>query len=157
VHSIFLKCLIGVRAHPSIVGRLVSPSVAVCTRHVAKLTTQEHVVLAPTTSSCKHAQVTPAWLLTHMLGPPSPGADRALGAVYVATFCFFAVRKFSQRIKDDIGDKSIFECAPHIMIQHRCIWSSSAVTMWLDNCQVAVVTSALSCLEVCLLRVWMRT
>ena len=57
------------------------------------------------------AQVTPAWLLTHMLGPPSPAADRVLAGAFAVTFAVFASRKFSQRIKDDIGDKSIFECA----------------------------------------------
>lgn len=55
------------------------------------------------------AQVTPAWLLTHMIGPPSPATDRVLGAAYAAIFVVFATRKFSQRIKDDVGDKSIFE------------------------------------------------
>ena len=62
-------------------------------------------------SAVSALQVTPAWLLIHMLGPPSPGTDSVLGSVYTVTFCIFAAGKFTQTLKDDIGDKSIFECA----------------------------------------------
>lgn len=65
-------------------------------------------------------QVTPAWLLTHLIGPPSPGADTVLGSLYASVFTVFALRKFSQRIKDDIGDKSVFECAP-VLATRTCL------------------------------------
>jgi hypothetical protein len=55
-------------------------------------------------------QVTPLWLIFHMVGPPVPEVDKALACVYAAVWTVFATGKFSQAIAADIGDKSIFEC-----------------------------------------------
>jgi uncharacterized integral membrane protein len=57
-------------------------------------------------------QVTPLWLIFHMVGPPVPEVDKALACVYAAVWTVFATGKFSQAIAADIGDKSIFECVP---------------------------------------------
>ena len=39
------------------------------------------------------------------------GPEKALLAAFVATSVLFAARKYTQAIKDDIGDKSVFQCA----------------------------------------------
>ncbi len=47
----------------------------------------------------------------HLTGLVPEGAERALLAAYVGTSLLFAGRKYTQAIKDDIGDKSVFMCA----------------------------------------------
>ena len=44
------------------------------------------------------------------------GAEKALLAAFVATSLLFAGRKYTQAIKDDIGDKSVFMC---VLAMHR--------------------------------------
>lgn len=56
-------------------------------------------------------QVTPLWLLGHLTGLFPQEAESVLAAVFTSIFAVFAVRKYSQAIKDDIGDKSVFTCA----------------------------------------------
>ena len=54
--------------------------------------------------------VTPTLLLGHLSGlMPGPLKDTLL-AVFVVLTAVFASRKYTQEIKDDIGDKSVFEC-----------------------------------------------
>jgi len=52
--------------------------------------------------------VTPALLLSHLTGQSEPVQDVLLAA-FTALVMVFAARKFTQPIKDDIGDKSVFE------------------------------------------------
>lgn len=56
-------------------------------------------------------QVTPLWLILHMIGSPVPGTDSVLACAYAAIWTVLAAGKFTQSIAADIGDKSIFECA----------------------------------------------
>ena len=49
--------------------------------------------------------------MAHLLGPPPSGVECAFAGAYAAIFAAFAAGKYGQSIKDDIGDKSIFECA----------------------------------------------
>ena len=53
------------------------------------------------------------WLGTagHLSGLVPEGPERALLAAFVGTSLLFAGRKYTQAIKDDIGDKSVFTCA----------------------------------------------
>ena len=67
-------------------------------------------------------QLTPAWLMAHLLGPPPSGVEGAFAGAYAAIFAAFAAGKYAQSIKDDIGDKSIFECAARF-------WKSSSLTL----------------------------
>jgi len=53
--------------------------------------------------------VTPTLLLGHLSGSMPEGVQQALLVVFVAIFGVFAARKFTQAVKDDIGDKSVFE------------------------------------------------
>ncbi len=52
--------------------------------------------------------VTPALLLGHLSGVLSGDAERALLGVFTALALVFAGRKYTQAVKDDIGDKSVF-------------------------------------------------
>lgn len=52
--------------------------------------------------------VTPLLLLGHLTSWVPEGAEKTLLIIYVALFTVFAGRKWTQAIKDDIGDKSIF-------------------------------------------------
>nr|AFK33928.1 unknown [Lotus japonicus] len=52
--------------------------------------------------------VIPTVLLGHMTGLMDDGARLTLLASWMALFVIFAGRKFTQPIKDDIGDKSVF-------------------------------------------------
>ncbi len=45
------------------------------------------------------------------------GPETALLAAFVATSVLFAARKYTQAIKDDIGDKSVFQCALLLSVQ----------------------------------------
>ena len=40
-----------------------------------------------------------------------PEAERALLVAFNALALVFAARKYTQAVKDDIGDKSVFQCA----------------------------------------------
>ena len=46
----------------------------------------------------------------HLSGIVPEGPEKALLAAFVATSLLFAGRKYTQAIKDDIGDKSVFMC-----------------------------------------------
>ena len=60
--------------------------------------------------------VTPTLLLGHLSGlMPGPLKDTLL-AVFVVLTAVFASRKYTQEIKDDIGDKSVFECASFVSV-----------------------------------------
>ena len=47
------------------------------------------------------------------------GPEKALLAAFVATSVLFAARKYTQAIKDDIGDKSVFQCVHFLSLQHQ--------------------------------------
>ncbi|KAL6756822.1 hypothetical protein V8C86DRAFT_2641713 [Haematococcus lacustris] len=51
----------------------------------------------------------PLWLLCHLGQVVPPEGERGLLAVVVGTLAVFAARKYTQPIKDDIGDKSVFK------------------------------------------------
>ena len=60
--------------------------------------------------------VTPTLLLGHLSGlMPGPLKDTLL-AVFVLLTSVFALRKYTQEIKDDIGDKSVFEWVPAVLV-----------------------------------------
>ena len=50
----------------------------------------------------------PALLLSHLAGAPD-GLKAPLLAATAATVTVFAARKYTQAVKDDIGDKSVFD------------------------------------------------
>ncbi|KAL2519765.1 hypothetical protein Adt_16012 [Abeliophyllum distichum] len=52
--------------------------------------------------------IIPSLLLGHLTGLMDDGAKVALLGLWMALFLVFAGRKFTQPIKDDIGDKSVF-------------------------------------------------
>jgi len=52
--------------------------------------------------------VIPATLLGHLSGLASEGAERGLVGAWMALLAVFAARKYTQEVKDDIGDKSVF-------------------------------------------------
>lgn len=45
----------------------------------------------------------------HFLGALPPSVEKSGAALFATLFVFFALRKFSQRATDDIGDMSVFE------------------------------------------------
>jgi uncharacterized integral membrane protein len=53
--------------------------------------------------------VTPLLLLGHLTGWIPPNGQRALLVTFMALFSVFAARKYTQPVKDDLGDKSVFE------------------------------------------------
>ena len=52
--------------------------------------------------------VTPVLLLGHLTGLVPQGGEKGLLLTFVALCTIFAGRKWTQAIKDDIGDKSVF-------------------------------------------------
>ena len=74
----------------------------------------------------------PALLLGHLSGVAPSAAEQALLAAFVALAGVFAARKYTQPIKDDIGDKSIFECAPGL--HERAAGSAQACSGQLATC-----------------------
>ncbi|CAI7790309.1 unnamed protein product [Closterium sp. NIES-53] len=52
--------------------------------------------------------VIPTLLLGHLSGLMDVTVEKGLLAVWMALFAVFAARKFTQPVKDDIGDKSVF-------------------------------------------------
>lgn len=52
--------------------------------------------------------VIPTLMLSHLSGVSDVGWEKGLLAVWMALFAVFAARKFTQPIKDDLGDKSVF-------------------------------------------------
>ncbi|XP_076889318.1 uncharacterized protein LOC143540030 [Bidens hawaiensis] len=52
--------------------------------------------------------IIPSVLLGHLSGLMDDGAKTGLLGAWMALFVIFAARKFTQPIKDDIGDKSVF-------------------------------------------------
>lgn len=52
--------------------------------------------------------VIPTLLLGHLSGLMGEDVERVFLALWMALFTVFALRKFTQPIKDDIGDKSVF-------------------------------------------------
>ena len=58
-----------------------------------------------------------------MSGVVPAGPEKALLVAFVATSLLFAGRKYTQAIKDDIGDKSVFMCVPamyRVLRRHVC-------------------------------------
>lgn len=53
--------------------------------------------------------IIPSLLLGHLSGAMPSDTEAVLLAAWAALFSLFAARKFAQPIKDDIGDKSVFE------------------------------------------------
>lgn len=52
--------------------------------------------------------LTPALLLGHLTGLLPPAAEHALGVAEAALLLLFAARKYTQPLKEDIGDGSVF-------------------------------------------------
>ena len=52
--------------------------------------------------------VTPVLLLGHLTGLVPQGGEKGLLLTFVALCTIFAGRKWTQAVKDDIGDKSVF-------------------------------------------------
>ena len=52
--------------------------------------------------------VVPAMLLGHLTGLGSEGFEKGSIVVWCALIAMFAARKYTQEVKDDIGDKSVF-------------------------------------------------
>ena len=52
--------------------------------------------------------MTPLLLLGHLTGLVPEGGEKGLLLTFVALCTVFAARKWTQAIKDDIGDKSVF-------------------------------------------------
>lgn len=52
---------------------------------------------------------TPLFLLGHLSGVVSQEGERGLLAAFAILFSVFALRKWTQAVKDDVGDKSVFE------------------------------------------------
>lgn len=52
--------------------------------------------------------ITPVLLLGHLTGLVPEGGQKGLLITFVTLFTVFAGRKWTQAIKDDIGDKSVF-------------------------------------------------
>ena len=48
----------------------------------------------------------------HLTGLVPADAERALLVAFTGLALVFAGRKYTQAVKDDIGDKSVFTCAP---------------------------------------------
>jgi hypothetical protein len=53
-----------------------------------------------------------AWAPGHLTGVVPADAERALLVAFTSLALVFAGRKYTQAVKDDIGDKSVFTCAP---------------------------------------------
>lgn len=54
-----------------------------------------------------------------------PLVDKGLAGLFIANFLFFASQKVTQNIKDDIGDKSVFTCAPPTLCVQSYIYYST--------------------------------
>lgn len=52
--------------------------------------------------------IIPTLLLGHLTGTTDDGVKLSLLGMWMALFMIFAARKFTQPVKDDIGDKSVF-------------------------------------------------
>jgi uncharacterized integral membrane protein len=52
---------------------------------------------------------TPLFLLGHLTGLLGEDGERGLLAAYTILLAVFALRKWTQAVKDDVGDKSVFE------------------------------------------------
>ena len=52
----------------------------------------------------------------HLSGILPEVGERALLVAFTALVLVFAARKYTQPIKDDVGDKSVFTCAPPCFI-----------------------------------------
>lgn len=78
-------------------------------------------------------QVTPVWLLGHLTTLMPPAVDKVFAGLFVANFLFFASQKVTQNIKDDIGDKSVFTCAPPMIsfVAFQCCSFRSAMHLML--------------------------
>lgn len=50
----------------------------------------------------------------HLSGVVPPDMERALLVAFTSLSLVFAARKYTQAVKDDIGDKSVFECGPRV-------------------------------------------
>jgi uncharacterized integral membrane protein len=71
-------------------------------------------------------QITPVWLLGHLSGVFSAELESVAAGLFVAVFCVFAARKVNQAVKDDIGDGSVFLCAPFLCL----LQLPTAVVIW---------------------------
>ena len=85
------------------------------------------------------AQITPVWLLGHLSGALSGPADAVAAGMFVAVFAVFAARKTSQAVKDDIGDGSVFLCAPRTIQYWRRILKQLGISVgrWRCICWVS--------------------
>ena len=55
-------------------------------------------------------------LAGHLTGLLPPEGEKALLAVFTGLALVFAARKYTQAVKDDIGDKSVFTCALSLLL-----------------------------------------
>lgn len=60
-------------------------------------------------------------LAGHLTGLLPPEGEKALLAVFTGLALVFAARKYTQAVKDDIGDKSVFTCALSLLLDGICI------------------------------------
>jgi hypothetical protein len=75
----------------------------------------------------------------HLSGILPESAERALLLAFVATTLLFAGRKYTQPIKDDIGDKSVFTwVALYSFVLLECDVSCSCIfcTVLVDVCRI---------------------
>ena len=83
----------------------------------------------------------------HLSGMLPESAERALLLAFVATTLLFAGRKYTQPIKDDIGDKSVFTwVALYSLLLPECDISCSCIFAWFLSIYVGL--SFLLCMQV---------
>lgn len=71
----------------------------------------------------------------HLTGLMPPEAERVLLLAFNALALVFAARKYTQAVKDDIGDKSVFQCASALCLHaflgaaypHVCQWGAEGI------------------------------
>jgi Uncharacterized integral membrane protein (DUF2301) len=51
-----------------------------------------------------------------------PVGQRALLVTFMVLFSIFAARKYTQPVKDDLGDKSVRACCTHARLDLRSLW-----------------------------------
>lgn len=71
--------------------------------------------------STASAEVLSGLFSGHLTGLVPADAERALLVVFTALALVFAGRKYTQAVKDDIGDKSVFTCALPAVLLALCL------------------------------------
>jgi uncharacterized integral membrane protein len=76
--------------------------------------------------------LTPALLLGHLAGAPDVVKAPALGAA-AALLTLFAARKYTQAVRDDVGDKSIFDFMALSPLEQEAREAALAAATWNGN------------------------